>query len=163
EYQGYLADMQVTAGELESAVATYQRAVPLREHVFGREHPSTLQVYTNLGCALGLLARADDPVAQDRLAPATARRVLGPDRLGLAMIAEGEAWLALGKPADATALIERGLPIFEAASHDVRKLADNLTALAEAKLALRRPAEALALAERALKLSEGTARYPGRL
>lgn len=164
----YKRDMARALEKGRRAIEIYPKNVPQRNNVglyamyagdFDtaiREQNEVLRlnprfVLAYVGMALSQLAQGHPD-----LAAGTYRKVKAIDARGASVAAAGLADIALyqGRPADAVAILERGIEA-DLAGKDSDSAAAKLLALADARLRLRQTGPALEAADRALSMSRG--------
>ncbi len=112
---GDLGIVQYELGRFEDALATLQRALAIKEHVYGPDHHEVAVTLTNLGIVQYELGRLEDALATLQRALAIKEHVYGPDHhqvastLGNLGIVQQE----LGRLEDALATQQRALAIKE--------------------------------------------------
>jgi tetratricopeptide (TPR) repeat protein len=111
----YLLDRAAThrrgQGQLDQAIALFERALADRERVRGPDHPATLATRNNLGLAYRDAGRLDQAIALHERTLADYERVLGPDHPATLTGRNnlGLAYRAAGRLGQAIALFERTL------------------------------------------------------
>jgi serine/threonine-protein kinase len=146
-------------GKLAEAKATFERALALREKVFGPDHPDVANSLNNLGLVLHEMGDYEKAVATHERALALREKVLGEGHPDVAMSLNnlGIVRSETGAFAQATAVHERALAIREKTlgpDHpDVAQTLDNLSQVVFKTGDLPR---ALATGERALAIREKT-------
>ncbi|MDX2014497.1 MAG: serine/threonine-protein kinase [Myxococcaceae bacterium] len=147
-------------GRTAEALTLHQRALELREAVYGPRSPLAARSHNNVGIALRSLGRSRDALAAFRAALEIEEAVLAADHPAVADTLNNLA-NALnddGQTDEAIAALERSLRIREAAfGPDSPKVAQSLSNLGAVQLDQNRPSEALPLLRRALELKEKTA------
>jgi tetratricopeptide (TPR) repeat protein len=144
-----------TRAELEEAVHAEEKALAIREAVFGPDHDATAVVLNGLGMAYKGLGDAPRAVKLEERALAIDVRAVGPEHLNVATfeLDLGMCLLELRRFDDALAHAQRGLAIRErqlGAEHPV--VVEALADVAEIRLARRDAVEALLPLQRALAI-----------
>jgi serine/threonine-protein kinase len=154
------AILRTRQGRHDDALALHQKALTLREAVFGPESPMAARSHANLGTSLRALGRVKDAIAEFERALAIEEKVLAPDHPAVADTLNNLA-NALhddGAHAQAIGRLERSLAIREKAfGGKSPKVAQSLSNLGAVLLDADRPKDALAALERALAIKEATA------
>ncbi len=146
-----------TQGRYREALPLHQRALRIREAVYGPDHPDVATALSYVGWALSVLGRPAEALPLQERALRIHEAVHGPDHPSVAtdLSYVGSALSDLGRPAEALPLQERALRIHEAVyGPDHPDVAADLSYVGWALSALGRPAEALPLQERALRIHE---------
>jgi tetratricopeptide (TPR) repeat protein len=152
-----LASAYLFAGRTEEAISLYERTLPTRERVLGREHRSTLISRNNLGWAYRLSGRTDDaiPILEETLATRT--RALGDDHTDTLGTRNNlaSAYMAAGRIEEAIALHKQTLTAAERVLDPDHPYAITSRGnLAGAYLVSGRQAEAIVLYEKTVAGSE---------
>jgi tetratricopeptide (TPR) repeat protein len=145
----YLAE-----GKTAEAAREAQRALTLKEQVFGPMHPDTAISAMNLGDELHELGRADEAEPFARRAVVAFESLLGPDssQLAMALVNQAEDLTALGSHAAARAALTRAIAIWRRAGASPFLIAFAEADLARVALAEKKAGEAVALLEGAVEI-----------
>lgn len=147
-------------GRHDEALAGHQKALALREAVFGPESPLAARSHNNLGITLRAMGRPTDAIVEFKRALAIEEKVLAPDHPAVADTLNNLA-NALhddGSHDAAISALERSLSIRERAfGKDSPKVAQSLSNLGAVWLDTDKPEQALKALTRALAIKEKTA------
>lgn len=147
-------------GRHEAALALHQKALTLREAVFGAGSPMAARSHNNVGISLRALGRVKEAIAEFERALSIEEQVLAPDHPAVSDTLNNlaNALHDAGDHAQAVARLERALAIREKAfGAQSPKVALSLSNLGAVLLDADRPKDALARLERALAIKEATA------
>ncbi|MBL8921817.1 MAG: serine/threonine protein kinase [Myxococcaceae bacterium] len=147
-------------GRHEEALALHQKALALREAVFGAGSPMAARSHNNVGISLRALGRVNDAIAEFERALGIEEKVLAPDHPAVSDTLNNlaNALHDAGDHAQAVTRLERSLAIREKAfGEQSPKVALSLSNLGAVLLDADRPRDALAMLERALAIKEATA------
>jgi tRNA A-37 threonylcarbamoyl transferase component Bud32/tetratricopeptide (TPR) repeat protein len=154
------ACVYATDGQSEKAKVLAERALALKEKIFGREHPDVSITLGLLAWVSVVLDRPNDAIAYADRAIALFAQFGGADNQLVVdpLLNKGAALLALGRPTEAHAAFERALEIAQSGPTTHPEVAEALTGLAEVSIAGGDAAAAVPPLERARRIYEG---YPG--
>jgi tetratricopeptide (TPR) repeat protein len=143
------------AGDHRAEIADYRAALDLMAHVFGDDHPSTLELRSQLGYALGEIGSFDEAIVLENRTIEIAMANPSPDTraaLADATAALGGILLDAGRYDEAAAVLDRAVALLagiEGRNDDVASVLNNRgTALVE----LGRTDEATAILREALSI-----------
>jgi tetratricopeptide (TPR) repeat protein/tRNA A-37 threonylcarbamoyl transferase component Bud32 len=141
-------------GDVDMALATFDRALALIEKTQGVEHLDYAIALSNLGAVLIDNKRFDDALATNRRAALLGEKIGGPDHplVAMTVINSAEALNALHRYDEAHAASEQALRIWRQAGSNQFLQAYALTTDGEALLGQGRPHEAAARIKEALPL-----------
>jgi len=154
------AVLLVRQGKLEEARERHQKALGLREAVFGPESLLAARSHNNLGTVLRSMGRPIEAIAEFERALAIEEQVLAPEHPAVADTLNNlaNALHDAGQSAKAVETMRRSLGIREQAyGAQSPKVAQSLSNLGAVLLDLQRPKEALEVLGRALAIKEKTA------
>ncbi|MDP1917340.1 MAG: serine/threonine-protein kinase [Myxococcales bacterium] len=147
-------------GRHDEALAGHQKALGLREAVFGPESPLAARSHNNCGITLRTMGRRSEAIAEFKRALSIEEKVLAPDHPAVADTLNNLANALHDDGADdaAVSALERSLSIRERAyGTDSPKVAQSLSNLGAVWLDTDKPKEALTVLTRALAIKEKTA------
>ncbi|MDP3234277.1 MAG: serine/threonine-protein kinase [Myxococcales bacterium] len=147
-------------GRHDEALAGHQKALGLREAVFGPESPLAARSHNNCGITLRAMGRRSEAIAEFKRALSIEEKVLAPDHPAVADTLNNLANALHDDGAHDAAIsaLERSLSIRERAyGADSPKVAQSLSNLGAVWLDTDKPKEALAVLTRALAIKEKTA------
>lgn len=147
-------------GRHQEAFELHQKALTLREAVFGPESPLAARSHNNLGITLRATGKLKDAIVEFQRALAIEEKVLAPDHPAVADTLNNLANALHDEGANAEAIVklQRSLAIREKAFGEKSpKVAQSLSNLGAVLLDADRPREALTALNRALAIKEVTA------
>lgn len=154
------AVLRARQGRYADALTLHQKALGLREAVFGPESPLAARSHNNLGATLRSLGRTEEAVTSFRRALAIEERLLAPDHPAVADTLNnlGNALHTLAREQEAIDVLRRSLTIREKVfGADSPKVAQSLSNLGAVWLDADQPREAKTALVRALAIKERTA------
>ncbi len=155
-----MAILRARQGRHAEALTLHQKALGLREAVFGPESPMAARSHANLGATLRALGKTELAVESFKKALSIEEKALAPDHPAVADTLNnlGNALHDLGKEAESIGALERSLGIREKVfGAESPKVAQSLSNLGAVWLDANRPEDALKALRRALAIKEKTA------